>query len=141
MQFLIEKNMLLWLKSANAFFKIFNYQVVNESKPLGSVQSSRLPRNKMQYLPSGLNQMESQILMPTSNIFGCFPLLQKLVLSTLFCIIQISLSLAGKVWPNVLVSERRIQGRDIPETAKVFPRYIQFYALISNADPSLGHLF
>lgn len=41
--------------------------------------------------------MESQILMSTSNVFGSFPLLQNLVLSTLFCIIQISLSLAGKV--------------------------------------------
>lgn len=40
--------------------------------------------------------MESQILMSASNIFRSFPLLQKLALSTLLCIIQISVSLAGK---------------------------------------------
>lgn len=96
--FLLEKNKLLWLKGANAFYKAFNYQAVNESKPWGSIQSSCLPRNKMQYLPSGLNQMESQILMSASNIFGSFPLLQKPALSTLFCIIQISVSLAGKTF-------------------------------------------
>lgn len=94
----------------------------------------------MQFLPSGLNQIESQILMPTSNIFESCPLLQKLVLSTLFCITQISLSLAGKVWPNILIRERHIQGRGIPVIAKFFPRYIQFYMLINNSDPSLGCL-
>jgi len=91
----------------------------------------------MKFLPSGLNQMKSQILMPASNIFGSFPLLQKLVLSTLFCIIQISLSLAGKVWPNILRRERHIQGSDISEIAKVFPQYIQFYMFKSHSDPSL----
>lgn len=73
--FLLENNKLLWLKGTNAFDKAFNYQAVNESEPLGSVQSSCLPRNKMSYLPSGLNQMEPQILMSASNIFGSFPLL------------------------------------------------------------------
>lgn len=94
--FLLEKSKSLWLKGANAFYKAFNYQAVNESKPLGSVQGSCLPRNKISYLPSGLNQMESQILMSASNTFRSFPLLQKLALSSLFCIIQISVSLAGK---------------------------------------------
>lgn len=45
--FLLENNKLLWLKGTNAFDKAFNYQAVNESKPLGSVQSSCLPRNQM----------------------------------------------------------------------------------------------
>lgn len=127
--FLLEKNKLLWLKGANAFYKAFNYQAVNESKSLGSVQSSRLPRNKMSYLPSGLNQMESQILMPAFNIFRSFPLLQKLALSTLFCITQISVSLAGKAQPNILIRERHIQERAIPKIATFFQGIYNFKCL------------
>lgn len=55
------------------------------SKSLESFQSSHLPRNKMSFLPSELNQMESQILMPSSNISGIFPPLQKFVLSKMSC--------------------------------------------------------
>lgn len=65
---MVEKNKLVWLKSANVFLKAFNHQAVNEGKSLASVQSSRLLRNRMPLLPSGLNEMESQILMPSSNV-------------------------------------------------------------------------
>lgn len=75
---------LLGLEVQNAFCKAFNCKVAM-NKSLGSFQSSHPPRNKMSFLPSGLNQMESQILMPGSNISGIFPLLQKFVLSKMSC--------------------------------------------------------